>query len=159
MKRNEYIQRWIEPGNEGRGLILIGRYGPTICDHQKNELEEKAMRRSISILTVTLFTISVMALFIVGFYGTANAIAQNSEFVNTKLSKEDCKAEARHLLHKGEFIDIDSSGTYTVIGTKGPYVAFIRSMPETQKAIIVITGPDHEVCNRLLRFFVSNGAW
>jgi hypothetical protein len=118
----------------------------------------KAMRRSIAILTVTLFSIGVMALFIACFYETANAIEQNSEFVNTKLSKEDCKAEARHLMHKGEFIDINSSGTYTVIGTKGPYVAFIRAMPETQKAVIVITGPDHEVCNRLLRYFV-NGAW
>jgi hypothetical protein len=116
------------------------------------------MKKSVSIFTVTLFTLCVMAVFIAGFSDTANAMSSSSAYVNTRLPKEQCMSEARSVLTNAKFSDI-SHGTYTMFGVRGSYSALIRSIPDKQIAFIAVIGPDQEECNRLVTFMQKNGIW
>jgi hypothetical protein len=116
------------------------------------------MRKSVSIFTVTVFTIGVMAIFIAGFSGTANAIGSSSNYKSTTLSKEICLAEARKVLENAQFGSI-SHGTYTITGSRGSYSALIRCIPEKQIVFICVLGPDDKECEKFVNFFAKNGIW
>ena len=132
----------------------IGRLFPIIL----SELEEKIMKKSISIFTVTLFTIGVIAIFIAGFSGTANALASSSIWTNSKLAKEDGMREARGALTNGKFTDI-ALANGTVVGNRGAYTALIRIVPEKQLVFIVVMGPDSQDCSKLANYLKANGIW
>jgi hypothetical protein len=116
------------------------------------------MKKSVSIFTVTLFTIGVIAIFIAGFSGTASATASSSSWANTKLSKEDCMREARTALTNAKFNNISHSAS-SVVGSRGPYYAVIRVIPEKQMVFIIVVGPDSSECDRFQTYLKTNGLW
>lgn len=114
------------------------------------------MRKSISIFTATLLTLTVMTVFLGGSSGTANAEPFSYRYVNMTSSNEDCMATAKRLFRDNKIVNISTSST-AICGSINSYHVLIAFFKQT--VFISVIGQEQDKCAEIADYLKTKGAW